>query len=45
MTLPNAKMPNQEPRPLSLVEEKRQQAQHDLDHWVQGGGAATPLGG
>jgi hypothetical protein len=33
MTLPNAKMPKQEPRPLSLVEEKRQQAQHDLDHW------------
>jgi hypothetical protein len=33
MTLPNAKTPKQEPRPLSLVEEKRQQAQHDLDHW------------
>ena len=29
MTLPNAKMPKQEPRPRSLVEEKRQQAQHD----------------
>jgi hypothetical protein len=33
MTLPNAKTPKQEPRPLSLVEEKLQQAQHDLDHW------------
>jgi hypothetical protein len=33
MTLPNAKTPKQEPRPLSLVEEKRQQAQHYLDHW------------
>ena len=27
MTLPNAKTPKQEPRPLSLVEEKLQQAQ------------------